>query len=242
MENMITIYICDNELFWIEKAQSLISAHFNGGTEVEISSFREPDDMLKVLLEKQEPADIVILDIDMPGVNGFEAAEKIRQAYPDILLLFYTSHEQYVFESFKFQPFRYIRKAVADTELDLALSAAESVLSKRFQKRITLKTKDAVFAVDVNDIVYYENSGRRCNVHLSGGRVLNAGGTVRELMKQTDSPDFIMVHSGAAVNVRYIESYSGSDLTLTEGTRLPVSRSRMAGVKEAVMRYWRNRL
>ena len=239
---MVRIYICDDEPFWIEKAFSLVTLHFKLKSDAEISCFRSPEEMLKVFISKKEPADIVILDIDMPQLNGFDAAEQLKRAYPDTLLLFYTSHEQYVFEAFRFQPFRYIRKEYAETEMRPALTAAVSVIAKRSEKRAALKTKDGIFVVDTKNIVYFENSGRRCNVHLSDGRTLDIRGTVKKLLKLADDPELIMIHSGAAVNVSSISTYSGSEVTLEDGTRLPVSRSRLGAVKDAVVSYWRNRI
>ena len=239
---MIKIFICDDEPFWIEKAHKAAAGYFNSRTEAEIYSFREPSELVNVLINKKEYADIVILDIDMPELSGFDIAEQIRDVCPETLLLFFTSHEQYVFEAFRFQPFRYIRKAYADDELRTALSAAEAVISKRSTRKLPLKTKDETVLADINDITYFETDRRRCNVHLNDGGVLNVGGTIKELVRLADSPDLVLVHSGAAVNVRYIKTYSGSDLTLEDGTRLPISRGRLGDVKAAVLRYWRNRI
>lgn len=239
---MTVIDICDDEQLWIDKAREIVSVYFKDMQEVWINSFDDPESLIDSLIKKKEQADIVILDIDMPDQNGFEAAEQIRQAYPDILLLFYTSHEQYVFESFRFQPFRYIRKQFADKELGLALSAAEDVLSKRFKRNVMLRTKDESLLVSTEDIMYFETARRRIDVHMKDGRVLNVGHSLKELTAQLDSPDFIMILSGVVVNVRYIKTYSGSVITLENGVRLNVSRGRMSEVKMAVMKYWSSRI
>ena len=239
---MTVIDICDDEQLWIDKAREIVSVYFKDMQEVWINSFDDPESLINSLIKKKEQADIVILDIDMPDQNGFEAAEQIRQAYPDILLLFYTSHEQYVFESFRFQPFRYIRKQYADKELGLALSAAEDVLSKRFKRNVMLRTKDESLLVSTEDIMYFETARRRIDIHMNDGRVLNVGHSLKELTAQIDSPDFIMILSGVVVNVRYIKTYSGSVITLENGVRLNVSRGRMSEVKMAVMKYWSSRI
>lgn len=239
---MIKIYICDDEQLWIDKARSIIAEYFDNRLETELDHFDSAAALLKVLIDNKEYADIVILDIDMPKLTGFDAAERIRAAYPDVLLLFYTSHEQYVFESFRFQPFRYIRKQYAQKELKLALSAAEDVLSKRMSRSVILKTKDESLMVNVDDIMYFGTVRRRIDVHLKGGRVLNVGLSLKELIRQIDSPGFIMILSGVVVNVRYIKTYSGNEITLENGVRLNVSRGRMSEVKSAVMKYWSARL
>lgn len=239
---MINICICDDEKVWTDCACGIIAGYFGNRQEYTADTFDSAEGLLHKLINRRAPADIVILDIDMPDQNGFEAAEQIRQAYPDILLLFYTSHEQYVFESFRFQPFRYIRKQYADKELGLALSAAEDVLSKRFKRNVMLRTKDESLLVSTDDIMYFETARRRIDVHMKDGRVLNVGHSLKELTAQLDSPDFIMILSGVVVNVRYIKTYSGSVITLENDVRLNVSRGRMSEVKMAVMKYWSSRL
>lgn len=239
---MIKIDICDDEPFWIERAHQLVSDYFCERKDIEIYTFNNTEHLLNVLIEKKEYADIVILDIDMPVVDGFQAAGRLNEIYPDLLLLFYTSHEQYVFDSFQFRPFRYIRKNHIEQEMKLALSAADDVLKKRSIKSVLLKTKDENCLIDIKNIVWFETDKRRCNVHLGDGNVLNVGMSIKELMAQINSPDFIMIHSGAAVNTAYIKRYSSYDITLENNVHLIVSRGRMSDVKQAVMRYWRNRI
>lgn len=61
-------------------------------------------------------------------------------------------------------------------------------------------------------------------------------------MKSLRTEDFVQIHSGGIVNVKYIYEYSGYSITLDNETKLVVSRSRMKEVKEQMARYWRNRV
>lgn len=239
---MTVIYICDDEVLWLSRAKELISLHYKDCGEIQISCYNDPKKLLMALNDNNGQADILILDIDMPGMSGFETARMIREAYPDILLLFYTVHEQYVFESFQFQPFRYIRKSHAERELPLALSAADEVLAKRTSKSVILKTKEESCLVETKDIMWFETDRRRCDVHLCDGRLLNVGLTIKAMTELVNSPEFVMIHSGAAVNAGYITHYSGLEITLQDGTRLMVSRSRKNEVRQAVMKYWSSRI
>lgn len=242
VEVMVRIDICDDEPLWIDKARSIIADHFNNKQEITLNFFDNAASLLNVLINKKEYADIVILDIDMPEINGFETARVIKEKYPDVLLMFYTSHEQYVFESFQFQPFRYIRKTCAEQEMHAALSDAEAVIEKNRSSSIMLKTKGGGCLLDPKSIVFFETSGRRLDVHLNDGSVLSVGMTLKELLTKLNSSDFIPVYSGAVANVRYIKNYSGTRLTLENGMQLTVSRGRLRDVKAALMEYWRSRI
>ena len=72
----------------------------------------------------------MFLDIDMPGISGLEIAKKLREENSDIILIFVSAHEQYVFESIEYSPFRYIRKSRIEKELFLDLKAAYARLGE----------------------------------------------------------------------------------------------------------------
>ncbi len=58
------------------------------------------------LLVKKEPTDILILDIDMPEVSGLELAERLRAENLNLIIIFLSAHEEFVFKAIEFQPFR----------------------------------------------------------------------------------------------------------------------------------------
>lgn len=239
---MIKIDICDDEQLWIDKAREIVGDYFKGKQEIELNFFDKSQDLINKIVKKKEYSDIVILDIDMPEINGFETAKLLKDTYPDILLLFYTVHEQYVFDAFQFQPFRYIRKVNARRELELALNAAMKVLSKKIEKSVVLNINNEIYAIDINDIMYFETEKRRCNIYLNNENSLNARITIKELLSKIDSPDFVMIHSGAVVNAKYVKHISNYDVHLENGKHLIVSRGRADDLKMTLADYWRQRI
>lgn len=239
---MFKIDICDDEQLWIDKARDIIGEFFKDKQEIELNFYDNSKDLINKIITKKEYSDIVILDIDMPGMNGFETARILKDTYPDIILLFYTSHEQYVFEAFQFQPFRYIRKAYAETEIKLALEAVWNIIECSNEKYITLKGTDETINVKISEIMYFETNKRRCDVHLKDGNTINVRKTIKELYSEVDSVGFVMIHSGAVVNVRYIKSYSSYDITLNNGERLVVGRNHIKSVKTAIAKYWGSKI
>ena len=219
---MIKVYICDDEQIWIDKAKEIIigmKAYDN--SNFEIHTYRDAKSLIDVVTVRKEYAEIIILDIDMPGINGFETAAKIKEACPDVLLLFYTVHEQYVFDSFQFQPFRYIRKEI---------------------KTIVLKTNDDTHKININSIMYFELLNRKCNVYLSDSRVIIVRKSIKDLFNMINDPNSILLHNGAAVNLKYVKKYSSYDVTMNNDTHLIVSRSHIKNVRTAIMNYWGDRI
>lgn len=233
------IAVCDDEPIWIEIMQGIVNDFFGSrAIEIQVDTFNNTQRLLDAMTEKEEAADILILDLDLPNINGFETAEKLKNLYPDIILIFYTMHEQYVFDSFSFQPFRYIRKEYAAQELKAALNSALEVIENRAEKFIMLKSLNEIRNVEISEIMYFETNKRRCDVYLEDGSIVNVRKTIKELYSQVGSNNFVLIHRGAAVNVRHIKICSNDDVTLENGTRLIVSRNRIKDVKTAFAKYW----
>ena len=85
---------------------------------------------------------------------------------------------------------------------------------------------------------------RRITVYINNGKAieLKERKTIKSLYEELEDEDFVQIHSGGIVNVKYIYEYSGYSITLDNETKLVVSRSRMKEVKEQMARYWRNRV
>lgn len=119
---MINILLCDDE----EKTLNRIGKYIDSVRSeikypIEITEYSNAESVLKRMQCSDEVSDILITDIDMPGISGMEMAQTIRDKQLDVLLIFMTAHSEYVFQSFEYAPFRYIRKEFMEMELLPAL-------------------------------------------------------------------------------------------------------------------------
>ena len=78
----------------------------------------------------------------MPDITGLDVAKTIRQTNSNIILIFISSHEQYVFKSIEYRPFRYIRKEYLKEELPNALKAAYKLIESDKDESIIVKADD----------------------------------------------------------------------------------------------------
>lgn len=181
---------------------------------------------------------ILILDIDMPDMNGLEVAREVRKKRKDIILIFLSSHPEYVFQSFEVQPFRFIRKDEKDIELFLALRAAFSVIRSKQKKYIRIAGEDGEEMIEISDLIYAELWKRKLHFHLADGRIIAMKMTIKELGSRLEGESFVLLHSGLMVNTAYVKSHTRLDVTLKNGDKLPIARTRAEEVKKAVYEYW----
>lgn len=233
------IVICDDDTEFAESLKTLTEEEF-GRLEVRplISIFKHGADFL----EESPECDAVFLDIDMPEIDGFEIASKINGA-GDPLVVFVTSHDELVYSSIKFRPFRFIRKTHLEDELPEVINSLNKAISKRLMgKRFKLYTKTADVFLDIKDISYIEVFGHWLHVYHGEGEPLECYGSLLALEEQLAELDFVRVHKSYLVNCRYIYAIERRSIILEDGTEIPMSRYKADTVRKKLKNYIRSEL
>ena len=111
---IVNIVVCDDK----QESLDMIKTELYKSAEklsitIEVYCYRDGNNIVDLICDNKEDFDILFLDIDMPEISGLEVAKKIRERESDIILIFISAHEQYVFESIDYNPFKYIRKTNA---------------------------------------------------------------------------------------------------------------------------------
>lgn len=119
---ILRIGICDDtqtDIIHLEKHIKHYMASYN--IEFEIESFRSGAALLQA--QKEQPFHILLLDIELPEINGMMVARYLRdELYDDVFIVFVTSYPQYMQESFDVQPFQFLTKPVSYTKIEKLLS------------------------------------------------------------------------------------------------------------------------
>lgn len=236
---IINIVVCDDDQDFLDNIQKELF-HLANTLNIAIETYLYTDGnkVVDLIYNDKEDFDILFLDIDMPDISGLEVAKKLREKGSDIILIFISAHEQYVFDSIEYNPFRYIRKNRVKKELPVAMRAACSQLAELEDNNIVVKTEYEEVKIKHSDIMYFETAARKVGIHLSNGEVLAVRKTIKELCEELNNEDFIRIHSGCVANAKYIDKFSSYDITLDNGEQLIVSRTRVKNVKTALMNYW----
>ena len=108
--------------------------------------------------------DILLLDIDLPDKSGIDFANDYIKIYPNIKIIFISSHNELVFDSFKVHPYNFIRKENIDIELNDTLLELLDLL-KMHKKEILLNNKDNTTIIQQSDIIYIESFKHYCYIY-----------------------------------------------------------------------------
>lgn len=183
--------------------------------------------------------DMAFLDIDMPGISGFDLAEKISVKYPQMLIVFVTSHDELVFPTFRYHPFRFIRKPYFDQEIEECIHEAVESLNDR-DRVLEIQTSDGQQFVYVSDILYLESEKNYVNIITRHG-ILKERDTISHKEKEWGPYGFLRVHSGFLVNQKYIYAIDQESIRLRSRKypEVPLSRRRRDAVLRSYQVYLR---
>ncbi len=226
------ITICDDNIRICEMLRSTVQRLYQNAS---VSIFTDAG---KLLMEEQ-PADILLLDINMPGVSGMVAAKKLRENGWKGILIFITGNEEYVFEAFDVKAFHFLVKPILSKKLEEVLRNAFQELSAQDQEE---ETEDAItviaagehIRIRTTEILYAEVYGRKVII-VTKDRKIEYYGTLSSL-KDLLGEGFYQPHRAYLVNFRYVESYDSKEIVL-KGARLPIARRHYQEFVEKYMEY-----
>ncbi len=225
------IGICDDSAEQVALLLKLLNG-YSGNDSFEIVQSTRPAAFLAEL-EVKRP-EIVLLDIDMGETNGIELGDQIKALYPDTVVIYITAHEKYALEAFRVRAFHYLLKPLTKEKfIQVMDEALEHIRSKGPEKIFSLQIKGEFLSILHSDIFYFEKIGHRIKIKTSE-REIYYYGNLQELTEQLDGSSFLQCHQGYIVNADKIRSFREKTLFLEKGSELPVSRSYVGPVREAL--------
>lgn len=231
---MIRVAVCDDDKIMLDTICERIADYY--ASDCEIVKYQDGKRLLEE--SKKQLFDVLFLDIDMPELNGMEVAQIIRETNRYIKIIFVTNKDNLVYKTLQYVPFRYIRKACFNEEFP---EAAEELKKSLIESNRTemFSFKDRKICVRLRDLVYAEVLNHTLKIVLKK-ETLNITGTMDGLDEAIGSFGFIRIHKSYLVNYRYISSIEASDVVLSSGERLPLSKKRAKEVMLQLQIFSRN--
>jgi two-component system LytT family response regulator len=246
---LLRVYLVDDEALALKRlARLLRQTH-----RVEIvGSTMSPDEAVKFLLQK--PVDAVFLDIQMPGMTGFDLLQKLPK---EPAVVFTTAYDRFALEAFEVNSIDYLLKPIELDRLEKALSKLERLqgtpqaasasehlraiareLTRKFPERIASRLGERVVFVEVARITHFYAKDKLTYAATSAkDYVIDA--TISELETKLDPALFLRIHRSTLLNLNYVEEVSswfggGMVVRMKDGkrTELAISRDRLRDVKE----------
>lgn len=184
--------------------------------------------------------DILFLDIDMPKYSGFALASELNKSHPDITIIFVSAYDNFVYESFDYNPFRFLRKSHLESELPSTFS---KVIHKCIYSRNTLDfmTTDGEVTLRISEILYIESQKNYFIIYCGDG-THKCRGTITQAEEAVGKFDFFRIHAAYIINFDNIEKLNNDNtLLMKNGDLLKVSQRRYVEFKNEYTKFIRRR-
>lgn len=252
---MLQIAICDDETLLLDEIKKITEDCLQQQQTFSILTTYTDGKSLFYDIQDGRHFDLLLLDIEMPGLSGMELAGRIHELLPDALTLFVTAHYKYAVDAYELHIFRYIPKNQLRERLPHALKDAVSLLEIQNTDSYIISTQNRFERIPYKEILYIEKDGKNAVFHTlavkkpvkeqpddNTGQTRSVRKTLTEVFHELQSEEFYFIERGYIVNLRHVTGISHTDCILTDQTRLPVSQSRLPEFKKRLNKYWQNKI
>ena len=232
---MYRIAVCDDD---IQMQRFLCSAIEEAGIACTVEKFSNGAELLR----DEKEYDILFLDIDMPVVNGMDAARQLRRRDRRAKIIYVTGYQDYMQRSFAVHPFSFLVKPVKKETIIRQLR--EAVLySHEEESAVTLRleTTQGLEEIAVPDLYYLEYQSRKLRLVMKHGERMIRG-KISEFSERLSSYGFASPHKSFIVNLYHVKAIRGYDIVMMNGDLVPLSQKRSAEFRGLLGKYQADRL
>ena len=190
------------------------------------------------LVDSIPDADIIFMDIGLPGINGMEAAGILRSNGVRTPIIFITSLAQYAASSYEVDALDFMVKPVKYESFALRMDRALRVTRRTLGRSIVVKTKDGMQVMPVASVKAITVDGHTINYHLADGAVFSSRGSMGKVARSLEGTPFVMVTSGCLVNMDFVRTVNALGVKLSTGEEYPISRPKRKDVLREIANYY----
>ena len=230
---MLHIAVVEDEEEFILQIKEFIDRYQEENfCEIRVSVFK---DGASILQGYQPVYDIILLDIEMPRLNGMDAAERIRAMDGDVVLMFITNMAKYAIRGYSVGALDFVMKPVNYYTFSMKLTRAVKKVHKKEDQQILLNLPDRVKKLEVKQIFYVEVQNRMLHYHTDEGEYVLRG-TMQSAEKQMEPYPFAKCSYWYLVNLMHVSEVH-KNIALVAGSRLEISRRNKTSFLGALTEY-----
>ena len=225
------IAVCDDEeLFRIEFKSVLDKVLINA--EYDIDTFSGGSSLYEAFLKN--PFDLVFLDIEMPGIDGITLAKRLRAVSENVQIVFLTSHIEYALEGYEVNALRYLVKPVDMNKLSEVLKYIQD--KKNYSRQIMIKQEGEDIVIDISDVIYMESMDKNVRIVTSKSEYITRY-NISDYEEELKNSGFLRIHRGYLISLSKVKKIVKNDVVMDGDISLPVSRSNIKTLKDALYAY-----
>lgn len=236
---MFRLCVCDDQDIAVEIVKLLAAQFDKEHPEIalRVQAFSSPYDLIDCL-ETSGGFDMYLLDIIMPNMSGMELARRIRERDSLAQIVFLSSSREFALDAFSVKASGYLLKPVEKADFDDAVLSAVKARAPEANPSLLVKTRDGLRKIMLRELMLVESHNHTRVCTLTDGESLETPDTLASLLKRLGTdPRFFSPHRAYIVNMEHIKVLGSTELLLSNGMRIPVSRKLVSALKQAYVKF-----
>jgi DNA-binding LytR/AlgR family response regulator len=230
----MNISVVDDDKCFREQITGYIKKYFaeNRKEQCLISEFENGMDFVS---DYNANCDIVFLDIEMPHMDGMEAARRIRCKDDKVVIVFITNISKYAIKGYEVGAIDFVLKPIEYFNFADKLQKAIACAGKHREETTFIKCRDGLVKLSYRDITYIEKDHNNIVYHVTNNKYSSIG-SLMQIEEELSKQFFFKINSGCMVNLRHIERVDKNAVYLN-GEMLPIARGRQKELVNAMFEY-----
>ena len=184
---------------------------------------------------KSNPYDLIFLDIELSRMNGIAVGKYIRENLNNetVQIAYISSKQQYAMELFESRPINFLIKPITSEKI---LTIIEKLLKLHAvdTQIFKFKVRQEFIKLPMSEIIYLSSSGRTVTL-VSLDKSYTFYDTLEDIYSEIKNRHFLYIHKSFIVNYRYVRQYEYEQVTLLDGTVLPISQPRRKLIRKMIL-------
>ena len=239
---MFRIAICDDEKTVCSEIENIIMAYKPQGVDgLDTEVFYSGEELCTFIL-RGNYFDLIFLDIEMHMLNGVEVGLKLRNEMDNqtTQIVYVSCRESYYKALFEVRPLNFISKPITPPKIIKEIEKALSLTGK-MQGLFTYKIGHDAFKVPYKNVLWFESSGRRVKMVLSGGEEIFYG-NLDSIESELLPYHFMRIHRAYLINYFHVTRFRYSEVVMSNNTTLPISKSNQKAIRSLQTKWDSERL
>lgn len=230
---MYHIAIVEDEKEYAEQLQTFLK-QYEGEHNVKfkVTVFEDGAEILK---DYQPIYDLILLDIEMPEVNGMDAADQIRKKDQEVVMMFITNIASYAIRGYEVGALDYVMKPITYYGFAMRLGRALKRVQQNEQKAVLLPLSDGVKKLQIQQIYYVEVQNRILHFYTDEGEY-TIRGTMQKVEESLRGHSFAKCNHWYMVNLRHVTEVR-KNIAVVAGHELEISRRNRTPFMKALAEY-----
>ncbi|MBQ8133637.1 MAG: response regulator transcription factor [Clostridia bacterium] len=228
------IAICDDEKIICRTIYDMIKViSVQNDVRFETDCFISGEELCDEM--KSSTYDLIFLDIELHEMNGVAVGKYIREKLNNetVQIAYISSKQQYAMELFEIRPINFLIKPITSEKIQaiidklLKLNAVDTQIFK-------FKVRQEYIKLPMSEIIYFSSS-RRTVTLVSLEKSYTFYDTLEDIYSEVKNGHFLYIHKSFIVNYRYVRQYEYEQVTLLDGTVLPISQPRRKLIRKMIL-------